>query len=124
MSHSTTCARLPVLVGSVRSGSAVLIISCRFGAPKFAPASNLVTCVSYMENWGSPMYSMIFQYRSRGELGFPYTYPNYSQSDSSHEQHSSRLMESQSVRDLHILSTFDCQDLTCYFSIRNSARGA
>ncbi|GAA5991976.1 hypothetical protein JCM10908_000680 [Rhodotorula pacifica] len=39
-----------------------------FGAPKVEQASKLTTRVHYVDKWDSPMYSLIFKYRSRALL--------------------------------------------------------
>ena len=69
MSHSTTW--VAPWVDSVASVSAERQSLCVFGAPRLAPPRTSVSHSTYLDKRGSPMYSLIFQYRSRGALVCP-----------------------------------------------------
>ncbi|KAG0666065.1 hypothetical protein C6P46_005416 [Rhodotorula mucilaginosa] len=45
---------------------ATLSHTTTFGPSKYAPASDRLCDITYTDTWGSPMYSLVFQYRSRG----------------------------------------------------------
>ncbi|TKA55322.1 hypothetical protein B0A53_02246 [Rhodotorula sp. CCFEE 5036] len=47
---------------------ATLSHTTTFGPSKYAPASDRLCDITYTDTWGSPMYSLVFQYRSRALL--------------------------------------------------------